>query len=133
MANAVGPAADDLRPIDHPPVAIGYRHLGAYYVLRLTTFVMRHSYGLCMQFRSPLCVFHGPGCYFSCMVAFCGFQVGHLCFSLVKWGQPTCKGVSVCLHAVLVGVHSLRITSRGADLHFGAAVVFCVFHLWLRF
>ena len=44
-------AAHDLCPFVYPCVAIAYGHFSPSHVHWLTTFVMRHSYGLKVQFR----------------------------------------------------------------------------------
>ena len=117
-------AAYDLRLIVKPCVALDYWHLRAYYGLRLTTFVMRHSYGFRLRFRQPLSVFRGSGCYSYCIVAFCGFTIGYLCFSL---GQM--------LLATMQGLQGGRMTSGvGVDTEYHHLVVqHCILGQWLCF
>ena len=84
--------AYDLHLIVFPCVAIGYCDLRSYNGFRLTTFVMRHSYGSYTRLRHALSVFLGLSCHLCCSVAFCGYTLRYLWFRLAKYGKPPCKG-----------------------------------------
>ena len=115
-------AAYDLRLFVCPCVAIGYRHLGPSYSLRLTTFVMRHSYGFLMRFRQPLSVFRALGCRLCCMVAFCGFMVWFLSFPMGHASSVTMQG----LHGA-----AMRYGWGVAIEYHHHVVRHCILGLWL--
>ena len=111
----------------HTCVAIGYQHFRSFFGLRLTTFVMRHSYGFQVRFRQPLSAFRASGCRLRRIVAFLGFMVRYLFFAIAHAQKCPSKGHWV-LRCGFGGVGGDRVSSsRGAELHFQAVVVFVCF------
>ena len=63
-------------------VATGYCPAALYHGLRLTTSVIRHSYGLWVRLCHALSAFWGLSCPLCCHVAFLAFALPYLGFTL---------------------------------------------------
>ena len=115
-------ATYDLRLIVYRCVVLDYRHLKAFHGLRLTTFVMRHSYGFSVRFRCLLSVFRGSSCYSCCIIAFYGLTIRYLWFPIGQMWP-----------ASMQGLRGGRMTSGvGVDTEYHHLVVqSCILGWWL--